>query len=120
MQFIKARSDELSALGNPLDHEDLLEAILRGHRHIVEGRDTPISFDELHEKLLNHELYLAQQQPVHLSHPATANVSSARFQHQPPTHPRGSSSRPPSNNTRYAGNSNSRQSKPYLGKCSIV
>ena len=51
-----------------MDHEDLLEKILDGLRSeyqyvidAVNGRDTPISFDELHEKLINKEITLQQQ-----------------------------------------------------------
>lgn len=65
MQFIKSRADELAALGKPMDHEDLIEKILDGLDDdykslidVIDGRDTPISFDELHEKLINKELSL--------------------------------------------------------------
>lgn len=63
MQFIKGHADELAVLGKPLDHEDLIEAVLDGldesYNSIVDAinnRDTPIPFDELHEKLINYEL----------------------------------------------------------------
>ena len=67
MQFINARVDELMSLCKPMDHEDLLEKILDGLRSeyqyvidAVNGHDTPISFDELHEKLINKEIKLQQ------------------------------------------------------------
>ena len=65
MQFIKTCADELAALGKPMDVEDLTKKILDGLDDdykpiidIINGRDTPISFDELYEKLINKELSL--------------------------------------------------------------
>eukprot|EP00261_Vitis_vinifera_P039100 XP_019080343.1 PREDICTED: uncharacterized protein LOC109123832 [Vitis vinifera] len=65
MQSIKTRADELAALGKPLDQEDLIEKVLEGLDEnyqsiidVVNGRDSTISFDELHEKLINKELSL--------------------------------------------------------------
>ena len=62
LQTIKARADELAILGALVDIEDLSERILEGLgseytelARAVQTRDTPISFDELHEKLLNFE-----------------------------------------------------------------
>jgi len=63
--FVKARSDELAILGAPIDIEDLTEKILDGLDdeykelvRVVQARDTAISFDELHEKLLSFEASL--------------------------------------------------------------
>ena len=65
MQLIKSRANELAALGKALDDEDLIEKVLDGldddYKSIVDiinGSDTLISFDELHEKLINKELSL--------------------------------------------------------------
>ena len=65
MQFIKAHADELMSLGKPMDHNDILEKILDGleskfHYVIdaINGRDTPTSFENLHEKLINKETTL--------------------------------------------------------------
>ena len=62
MQGIKTKADQLPTLGKPLDHEDLIKKILEGIDEdyqpvidVINGRDTPISFDELHEKLINKE-----------------------------------------------------------------
>ncbi|KZV23095.1 hypothetical protein F511_06619 [Dorcoceras hygrometricum] len=59
MQAMKTKADELSALGKPLDHEDLIEKVLEGldntYQSVIDAinnRDTPITFDELHEKLI--------------------------------------------------------------------
>ncbi|XP_012834081.1 PREDICTED: uncharacterized protein LOC105954943 [Erythranthe guttata] len=82
MQFIKTRTDELAALGKPMDHDDLIENILDGLDDdykpiidVVEGRETPITFNEIHEKLINKELSLRAQQPSTSPFPATANFA---------------------------------------------
>lgn len=67
MQQIKTIVDELAILGKKLDPEDVTDTILAGldqttYKPILDAicaRDTPISFNELHEKLINHELSLA-------------------------------------------------------------
>ena len=68
MQAIKTKTDQLAALGKPLNHENLIEKILKGldddYQLVVDtikGRDAPISFDELQEKLINKELFLRQK-----------------------------------------------------------
>ena len=65
MIYIKTRTDQLALLGKPIDTEDLIDKILNGldddYKSIVDnihGRDTTISFDEIHEKLINKELSL--------------------------------------------------------------
>ncbi|KAE8655255.1 hypothetical protein F3Y22_tig00117034pilonHSYRG01611 [Hibiscus syriacus] len=65
MWSIKMRPDELTTLGKLLDHEDLIEKVLEGldenYQCIIDsvnGCDSTISFDELHEKLINKELSL--------------------------------------------------------------
>ncbi|KAA8532587.1 hypothetical protein F0562_032597 [Nyssa sinensis] len=80
LQSVKARADELSTLGAPIDEEDLTKKILDGLGddykelvHVVQACDNPISFDELHEKLLTFEASL-QGKTKELAHfPATAN-----------------------------------------------
>ena len=79
MQAIKTQVDELVVLGKPLDHEELTKKILEGldnkYQPIIDAvnsRDNPITFDELHEKLINEELSLYQRtSPSSL--PITAN-----------------------------------------------
>ena len=63
LHTVKARADELAILGAPIDEDDLTEKILDGfgdeYKEIVrdvQARDNSISFDELHEKLLNFEV----------------------------------------------------------------
>ncbi|KAE8733511.1 Nucleotide-sugar transporter family protein isoform 1 [Hibiscus syriacus] len=91
-------------------------------RDIVEGRDTPISIDELHEKLINRELTIQQSQFASFPHPVTANAASTRSNRShrfssnrtQPSHstPRQQPSQPPQATTR--------QPRPYLGKLLLV
>ena len=70
-QFLNTCSPSKLELINLLlleNHEDLIEKILEGldddYQSIINainGHDTPISFDELHEKLINNELSLHQR-----------------------------------------------------------
>lgn len=84
MQAIKACADQLSALGKKIEHEDLIDRVLLGlddsYNSVIESvnaRDTPISFEELHEKLINKELSI-QQSRADPSLPATAFAASTR------------------------------------------
>ncbi|PON88911.1 hypothetical protein TorRG33x02_152940, partial [Trema orientale] len=59
---------ELAAINKPMDQEDPIEKILDGLEDdykpivdVINGRDTMISFDEFHEKLINKELFLCLQ-----------------------------------------------------------
>lgn len=59
LHSLKAISDQLASLGKPIEHEDFVEKILDGLdsnyksiKDTVNGRDTTISFEELHEKLI--------------------------------------------------------------------
>ncbi|KAL5730568.1 hypothetical protein ACHQM5_003373 [Ranunculus cassubicifolius] len=78
MQSIKACADQLAALGKVVDHEDLIDRVLFGldtpYNSIIEfvnSRDNPISFEELHEKLINKELILKQNQQDSSLHATT-------------------------------------------------
>ncbi|KAD6794727.1 hypothetical protein E3N88_05623 [Mikania micrantha] len=93
MQNIKTIIDELAILGKKMDDEDVVDSILTGldqstYKPIldaVHARDNPISFDELHEKLINHELSLAQQASLpNLHQPSTVFYAQSR---QPNKHP---------------------------------
>ena len=87
LQTIKARADELAILGTAVDDEDLLEKILEGlgedYKELVravQARDTPISFDELHEKLLNFEASLQNTTKTEQSYfPASANPANRAY-----------------------------------------
>lgn len=65
MQQIKTLSDELAIIHQPLDNTDLVLYTLNGigaeFREVaaaIRARDTPISFEELHEKLEDFETYI--------------------------------------------------------------
>ena len=116
---IKTRPDQPATFGKPLDHEDLIEKILEGLADdnqlvidTVNAHDTPISFDELHEKLINKELLLRQKTN---STPllATANPTHVQFTRG---NNKNHSSRPPENP--YTTNRNGRPTpRPFLGQC---
>ncbi|KAL4582926.1 hypothetical protein LXL04_007487 [Taraxacum kok-saghyz] len=88
MQCVKTLVDELNVLGKKMDQEDITDAILTGldtttYKPIIESvhaRDTPISFHELHEKLINNELSLIQNSSPqsNLHQPTTAFAANKR------------------------------------------
>ena len=78
--FIKAKSDELAVLGAPMDADDLIERILDDLDEdntelvrAVQARESTISFDELHEKLLLFEATLQTRSHSSRLGPVTAN-----------------------------------------------
>jgi hypothetical protein len=79
----KAWSDELTIFGVSLDIEDLIEKVLDnlgdGYKElvrVVQARDSPITFEELYEKLLNFEAPLKLPKPKSSPFPATTNLTS--------------------------------------------
>jgi len=143
--FIKARSDELAVLGAPMDIEDLTEKILDGLDdeynklvRAVQDRDTAISFDELHEKLLSFEASLQTQSRSSSPGPVTAN-SMTRNSNNSNWRPSRSNWRPsfsslgnnfhPSTTTNFRpampitptnhGRNSRLPARPYLGHCQI-
>ena len=114
---IKACADQLASLGKPMDHEDLIVRILVGfddsYTSVIESvnaRDTPISFEELHEKLINKEL-LINQTRSQLHTPATALAAVARPQNRPPGR------NPHHGILPHPSTSSRSQPRPFLGKC---
>ncbi|XP_010555249.2 PREDICTED: uncharacterized protein LOC104824784 [Tarenaya hassleriana] len=123
MHFFKCKADELALLGKPLDHEDLVDLILAGLSDdfkpvidAINARDSPISFVELHERLLNHESVLLSVNNHSSVLPITANNTQSRsheassrppWQHQP----RASSDSSASHNRK--------PSQGYKGKCKL-
>ncbi|KFK24318.1 hypothetical protein AALP_AAs44684U000100, partial [Arabis alpina] len=120
MRAIITKTDHLALLGAPIPHEDVLDIVTTGlgdeYRAIVEmvnGRDTPISIDDLHEKLINREHAInITTEITGQSVPVTANAAqySRPTSYRPTFRPGGSSG--PRGNFRPGG-------KPYLGKCQI-
>ena len=139
LQTIKARVDKFAILGAPVDIEDLSERILEGFgaeykklARVVQAPDTPISFDELHEKLLNFEAsFYNTNNTAQTYFPASAHLANRAFFGSRPLPSNYSSGRHigwrPTNsyNHRFSNPSpprphNSRNSqKPYLGFCQI-
>lgn len=125
MQEIKCCTDQLASLGRPLDPEDIVDKVLDqlndpDYESVINGvqnRETPITFDELHEKLINHELSLKHKAKSSNSFPATVNYAAKQqnrnYQYCPfssnasllPT-PNHSNSQPPT-----------RSSQPFKGRC---
>ncbi|KAH9705125.1 Plant intracellular ras-group-related LRR protein 4 [Citrus sinensis] len=74
-------TDELAILGAPIINDDLTKKILDGLRDeykelvcVVQARDTPITFDDLHEKLLTFEASLQILTVSFLSPPLLATT----------------------------------------------
>lgn len=79
-QDISTRVDQLVLLSKVLDLEDqidfALEELPDEHKQVtdqIESRDTPLPFNDLHEKLLNDEARILSIQNSQ-SFPVTANV----------------------------------------------
>ncbi|KAG7556724.1 Reverse transcriptase RNA-dependent DNA polymerase [Arabidopsis suecica] len=120
------QSRSVSAPWFTLPHEDLLDHIMRGldedYRPVVElvnGRDTPISIEELHEKLLNRENNLLYSAAITTTPPASANVAQQKFNNKNNNY-----SNPPQNeyNNNYGrgrGAGRGSQGRGYQGKCQI-
>ncbi|KAK1555207.1 hypothetical protein Q3G72_023368 [Acer saccharum] len=145
LHSVKARADELALLGAPVDDEDLTERILdeldddyKELVRAVQARDTPISFDELHEKLLTFEASSLNNKKASASLPATANPTHRSNNSWRPRNSNFSSWHPQSSTTtgwrpspNSAARSNSAHSpgaphrghlsfpRPYLGKCQM-
>ena len=125
MQEIKCCTDQLASLGRPLDPEDIVDKVLDQLNDLdyesvindVQNRETPITFDELHEKLINRELSLKHKAKSSNSFPATVNYAAKQqninYQYRPPSSnagllptPNHSNSQPPT-----------RSSQPFKGRC---
>ena len=130
VQGITTRVDQLAILGKPMEHEDQIDAVLDGlpaeYKPVVdqiEGRETPPTLTEIHEKLLHHEAKLAStvSEPTL---PVSANLvqqkgqSSYHNKNKNHNNYYNNQSRP-----QYSTNTNwqqqNRGSRPYLGKCQI-
>lgn len=132
IQGVTTRMDQLAILGKPLDHEDQVEVILAGlpeeYKTVVdqiEGKDTPPTIPDVHERLRNHEaklLYAAAMTSTVA--PITANAVQQRNN---TNNYRNKSKNGNNNNWQPSSQSNWQQSnrqdsrgpKPYLGKCQI-
>ncbi|KAF3674431.1 Conserved oligomeric Golgi complex subunit 4 [Capsicum annuum] len=82
LHTIRSLSDELATDGSPVSNPELIVKILGGlgpeFREIsatIHARDTAVSYEELFEKLLDHELFLRHEDVKKLSSPITAAVA---------------------------------------------
>ena len=131
---IRICADQLAVLDDPLKPEDLIERVLEGlvnteFSSIVEyinNRDTLITFDELHEKLLLKEGQLLKTptlNPLPTSLPASAHATATRPYHpssHPPaaaSHTRPSYSSKPGSPHRQPTQSDKPKGQGYKGKC---
>nr|GME05858.1 Retrovirus-related Pol polyprotein from transposon RE1 [Ipomoea batatas] len=105
MYAIKTRSDDVTLLGKPIDDEDLYKSVVDA----INARDTTISFAELHEKLLNKEVFLQTVESSSQILPATANPTAFRNNNN--------SNRSNQRPANHFSPHDHRQPKPYLGRC---
>lgn len=128
MRSIKSCADQLALLGDPIKPEDITDKVLESldssYQGIIEAvnvRDTPISFPELMEKLIQRELVI-KNQPIISSLPVIAHATSSRPIHTQQNyttnngHPHRTYQHTPKPYTR---NSLPNQAgpKPFLGRC---
>ncbi|KAL5726377.1 hypothetical protein ACHQM5_009424 [Ranunculus cassubicifolius] len=129
MNAIRVCADQLAILGDPVKPEDLIERVLEGLQDAnyqavidaVNARDTLITFDELHEKLLIREVSLRTQSNLNSTPlPATALATITRYQQpaasrQYDTSYRNNTNQKPTGN--YQKKNNSNKGQGYQGKC---
>lgn len=85
MQSTKKYTDRLAAMEKPMDHEDIIDKVLQGldyevYKSVIDtvnARDSLISFEELHEKLITMEDVVANTSPP-TQFPATVYVTQYR------------------------------------------
>ncbi|KAL9241610.1 hypothetical protein vseg_015702 [Gypsophila vaccaria] len=121
MQAFKACTTELSLMGKPMDDEDIAAKVIKGLHYdtykpvidAVRARDTPISFEALHEKLLNHELTIKHSTTA-TPMPASVHAAAVRRyspnRNTSPTPSPGLLPTPPATSSTLTPN-------PFKGKC---
>ncbi|KAG7587359.1 GAG-pre-integrase domain [Arabidopsis thaliana x Arabidopsis arenosa] len=127
MQGFTTRFDQLALLGKPLEHEEQIEFILSGlpedYKSVVEqieGRQTPPSITEVHEKLLNREakLMIAASTVASLV-PVSANVATSKQRAYQGKSNQRQNWNNNNNQQQYQPRQDNRVSKGYQGKCQI-
>ena len=80
LRSIRFIAVELALIDHPVDDLDLVIATLNGlgpsfreFNASMRARDTPLSFDELYDKLVDFEIFLQREERHHQALPATAN-----------------------------------------------
>ncbi|OIT26404.1 retrovirus-related pol polyprotein from transposon tnt 1-94, partial [Nicotiana attenuata] len=82
LREIRSLADELATAGAPISNAELVVEILSGLGHeyreisaAIRARDTPISYEELLDKLSDHELFLKHEELKKNTLSITANVA---------------------------------------------
>ena len=82
LMTIKHMADELALIGASLSEDEILLHVLNGLSPkykelgvVMCVRDTPISFEELHDKLIEHEIYLKRDMEMKENFNATAQYN---------------------------------------------
>ncbi|KFK24230.1 hypothetical protein AALP_AAs43280U000100 [Arabis alpina] len=130
VQSFTACLDQLALLGKPMDHDEAVDKLLEGlpddYRTVIdqiEGKDTTPSLPEIHERLLNHEAKMLARladSTSRSSFPVTANNvqrGSAPYRTNNNNNTNNYNNRNRNSSNQSYGRSDSRTSKPYLGKC---
>lgn len=80
MHFLKSKADELSLIDRPVTDDELTLYVINGlgnaYKDIagpILSRDTPLRFEELLDKVFEHELYLKNLEEMNTNLLATAN-----------------------------------------------
>ncbi|XP_021753848.1 uncharacterized protein LOC110719261 [Chenopodium quinoa] len=127
MNVIRVCVDQLAVLGDPCKPDDLIEKVLEGlqdpeYQSVIDAtnnRDTLISFDELHKKLLIKEVSLrnaSTTSPLPISAHATTTRQSSNQSTHTPTHYRKPYNAPHPTISSRKSYSNDKPSG-YKGKC---
>ncbi|OIT07054.1 hypothetical protein A4A49_62966, partial [Nicotiana attenuata] len=102
MHQVRSLCDELATAGAPVSNEELIVKILTGlgsdfkeFSAAIRARDTTISYEELYEKLLDHELFLKH----HDTHASLSNSITAAIAQRSTAQPRSNTNNKRSNNS---------------------
>ncbi|KHN32824.1 hypothetical protein glysoja_024183 [Glycine soja] len=114
MHHLKQTADLLASLGSPVSVEDMTDYVLHGlddgYRAIIDAvnaRDTPINFDDLHERLLIQELSIGAAQRQ-----TPAPLTALNAQARPNSNDKSRHGQNPAQSTQRTGTR-----KPFLGRC---
>ncbi|CAA7041169.1 unnamed protein product [Microthlaspi erraticum] len=130
-QGFTTRFDQLALLGKALDLEDQIEHVLEGlpeeYRPVIEqieGRETPPSLTEVHEKLLNFEVKLQSKAVPQTNLPITANAAAVRgssnYNHRHNYQgPSRNNSRGQNQQQQYSPRNDQGAPRGYQGRCQI-
>nr|XP_016504823.1 PREDICTED: uncharacterized protein LOC107822768 [Nicotiana tabacum] len=116
MGEIKSLADELVVTGSPLTSEELTIKVLSGlgpeYKEIlaaIRARDIPISFKELYDKLLDHEVFLKHKDSKKEQLTITAQLNQRSSSNNRPRGNNFNSNRMPSSTTGLLGNQHKQQ-----------